>query len=94
MLWKLARECDIIFDQALDASGHRKRLIDGFDGLLKWFLQKELCGNATNQHETIVDNKNTIVYVEYDEHRNKVAFAGVAAQAWNNWTLRGIGPNH
>ena len=92
MLWKLARERNIIFDQALDASGHGKRLIDNFDGLLQWFLQKELCGNITNQHETIVDNKNMIVYVEYDEQGNKFDAARVAAKIWNGRTLGGKVP--
>ena len=72
---------------------HGKRLIDGFGGLLKWFLRKELRGNVTNQHETIVDKKNMIVYVEYDEQGNKFDAARVAAKIWNGRTLGGKGPS-
>ena len=92
MLWKLAKERNITFDRALDASGHGKKLIDGFGGMLKNFLQKELRGNVTNQHETIVDDKNTIIYVDLDQTGNKVDFSDVAAQAWNNRNLDGKVP--
>ena len=92
MIWKLAKERDIIFDRALDASGHGKKLIDGFGGMLKNFLKKELRGNVTNQHENIVDAKNTIVYVDLDESGNKIDFKDVAAKAWNDRKLNGKVP--
>ena len=44
MLWKLARERDIVFDRAIDASGHGKKIIDGLGGELKHFLAKNLRG--------------------------------------------------
>ena len=48
-----------------------------------------MCGNVTNQHETIEDNKETIVYVDMDEKGNSIDFAEAAANAWNNRKLKG-----
>ena len=60
--------------------------------MIKYFLRKELCGNVTNQPETIQDDKETIVYVDIDEKGNSVDFAEVAANAWNNRKLKGSVP--
>ena len=45
--------------------------------MIKHFLRKELCGNVTNQHETVQDGKETIVYVDMDEKGNFVDFEGI-----------------
>ena len=47
-----------------------------------------MIGNVTNQHETIQDGKETIVYVDIYEKGNSVGFAEVARNAWNNRKLK------
>ena len=47
MLWKLAKERNIVFDRAIGAGGHGKRIIDGLGGDLKHFLEKNLRGKTS-----------------------------------------------
>ena len=46
MLWKLAKERNIVFDRVIGAGGHGKRIIDGLGGDLKHFLEKNLRGKT------------------------------------------------
>ena len=47
MLWKLAKELNIVFDRAIGAGGHGKRIIDGLGGDLNHFLEKNLRGKMS-----------------------------------------------
>ena len=46
MLYKMATELDIIIDQGVDAPGHGKDLVDGYNGTDKTVLTDEFRGNA------------------------------------------------
>ena len=44
MLWKIAKEREIVYDYSIDPSGHGKKEIDGYGAETKYTLEDELCG--------------------------------------------------
>ena len=46
MLHKAAIETNVIFDRAIDASGHGKKEIDGLNGTNDHYTRRELRGNS------------------------------------------------
>ena len=59
MLHKLANEEDIIYDRGIDAGGHGKKDIDGYNGGDKGIISSELRGNVIYQEEARVENKRS-----------------------------------
>ena len=59
MLHKLAKEEDLIYDRGIDAGGHGKKDIDGYNGGDKGIISSELRGNVIYQEEARVDKKRS-----------------------------------
>ena len=92
MLWKFAKENNIVYDKSINPSGHGKSEIDGEGANLKEKNKRGLCSNVTSQPECYEEGKNTIIYVDMDKDGNRIDFADVAAKYLNNETLTGRVP--
>lgn len=74
MAQKLAMELDVIYDRAIDAPGHGKKDIDGFNGTDKRVLDSEFRGNVEHQPEALNPlKKETLLYQMCDGTRIDIA---------------------
>ena len=87
MLWKFAKENNIVYDRAVDCAGHGKKKIDSYGGWLKNYLRSQLRGNVEYQPENVNEDKNTIVYIDMDAEGNEIDFANTAEYIWNHRDL-------
>ena len=69
MLHKLAKEEDLIYDRGIDAGGHGKKDIDGYNGGDKGIISAELRGNVIYQEEARVDKKRSYLLCDMVDGR-------------------------
>ena len=67
MLHKAAIETNVIFDRAIDASGHGKKEIDGLNGTDDHYTRRELRGNSEYQPENVKEGKRTVLCFQMEK---------------------------
>ena len=83
MLHKLANEEDIIYDRGIDAGGHGKKDIDGYNGGDKGIISSELRGNVIYQEEARVENKRSYLLCDIVDGK-RVDVADLCKEILNN----------
>ena len=71
ILHKLAFECNLIYDRAVDVEGHGKRNIDEYSGTDKTDLVNNFRGNVEYQPEAVNPNKRTNLIFQMENGKRR-----------------------